>query len=230
MIVCNKDNLSVKLGNETIQSSDSVELLGITIDKNLNFTAHVSNLIKKRNQKLSEDKLKVLMKTFIQSQFNYSPLVWMFHNRMLNHKINKLQERALRIVYKDNTSTSQELLDKDSCVTIHQRNLQRLAIEMFKIKNHLSPLLMQELFTEKIHQYDLRNKRTWESYNLRTVKYGTETVRYMGPKTWKLVPNDIKESKSLTEFKTKIRSWKPTECTCRLCKLYIHDLGFLNTV
>ena len=205
LIVCNKDDLSVKLGNETIQSSDSVELLGITIDKNLNFTAQVSNLIKKGNQKLhalariskyvSEDKLKVLMRTFIQSQFNYSPLVWMFHNRILNHKINKLQERALRIVYKDNTSTFQELLDKDSCVTIHQRNLQRLAIEMFKIKNHLSPLLMQELFTEKIHQHDLRNKRTWESYNLRTVKYGTETVRYRGPKTWKLVPNDIKRIK-----------------------------------
>ena len=108
LIVCNKDDLSVKLGNETIQSSDSVELLGITIDKNLNVTAHVSNLIKKGNQKLhalariskyvSEDKLKVLMRTFIQSQFNYSPLVWMFHNRTLNHKINKLQEKALRIV------------------------------------------------------------------------------------------------------------------------------------
>ena len=49
LIVCNKDDLSVKLGNETIQSSDSVELLGITIDKNLNFTVHVSNLIKKGN-------------------------------------------------------------------------------------------------------------------------------------------------------------------------------------
>ena len=65
---------------------------------------------------------------------------------------------------------------------------------------------MQEFFTEKIHQHDLRNKRAWESYNLRTVKYGTETVRHMGPKTWNLVPNDIKESKSLIEFKDKIRS------------------------
>ena len=123
------------------------------------------------------------MKTFIQSQFNYSPLVWIFHNRTLNHKINKLHERALRIVYKNDKLTFQGLLDKDNSVTIHQRNLQRLAIEMFKIKNNLSPLPMQELFTEKIHQHDLRHKRSRETYNLRTVRYGTETITHMGPKT-----------------------------------------------
>ena len=91
------------------------------------------------------------MKTFIQSQFNYNPLVWMFHSRTLNHKINKLHERALRIVYKNDEQTFKDLLDEDDSVTIQHRNLQRLAIEMFKIKNHLSPLSMQELFTEKIH-------------------------------------------------------------------------------
>ena len=52
LIVCNHDNLSVKLGKEKIKSANSVKLLGITIDKNLNFTAHVSELIKKGNQKL----------------------------------------------------------------------------------------------------------------------------------------------------------------------------------
>ena len=149
------------------------------------------------------------METFIQSQFNYCPLVWMFHNRTLNHKINKLHERALRIVYRNDNLTFQELLDKDNSVTIHYQNLQRLSIEMYKIKNNLSPLPMQELFTEKVHIHDLRNKRSWESHNVRTVKYGTETIRNMGPKTWELVPSEIKESKSLLEFKQKIKRWKP---------------------
>ena len=76
---------------------------------------------------------------------------------------------------------------------------------MFRIKNNLSPLSMQELFTEKIHQHNLRHKRSWETFNLRTVKYGTETIRHMGPKTWDLVPNYIKESKSLLEFQKKIK-------------------------
>ena len=170
------------------------------------------------------------MKTFVHSQFNYCPLVWMFHNRTLNHKINKLHERALRIVYKNDKSTFQELLVKDESVTIHQRNLQRLAIEMFKIKNHLSPQPMQNLFTEKFYQHDLRKKRSWETYNLRTVWYGTETICNMGPKTWDLLPNDIKESNSLLEFKQKIKKWRTTECTCRLCKTYIHGLGFINSI
>ena len=194
LIVCNQEKLFVTLGNESIDSTDTVELLGITIDKNLNFTEHVSDLCKRGNQKLhalariskylKEDKSILIMKTFIRSQFNCCPLVWMFHNRTLNNKINKLHERALRIAYKDDNSSFQELLDKDNSVTIHHKNLQRLAVEMYKVKNHLSPLPMQALFTEKINQYDLRNKRSWVSDNIRTVNYGTETIRNMGPKTW----------------------------------------------
>ena len=102
LMVCKKKNVSVTLGNETIKESNSVELLGIKINAYLNMNEHVTNLCKKANQKLHalariskylrEDKLKIFMKTFIQSQFNYCPLVWMFHNRPLNNKTNKLHE------------------------------------------------------------------------------------------------------------------------------------------
>ena len=83
----------------------SVELLGVKIDEHLKFNEHITKLCKKGNQKLhalariskylNKDKLKILMKTFIISQFNYCPLTWMFHNRTLNNKINRLHERAL---------------------------------------------------------------------------------------------------------------------------------------
>ena len=165
------------------------------------------------------------MKTFIISQFNYCPLVWMFHNRMLNNKINNLHKRSLRLVYKDKKLTFHELLDKDDSVTIHQRNLQRLATEMYKVKNNLSPLPTQKLFKAKVHHYDLRNKSSWESDNMRTVKYGTETLINMGPKTWKLVSNDIRVN--LRVFKTKIKRWEPNNCTCRLRRSYIYNLGFI---
>ena len=99
----------------------------------------------------------------------------MFHNRTLNHKIN-------RLVYQNENLTFQELLDKDNSVTTHHKNLQKLATEMYKIKNHLSPLPMQELFTEKVNNHDLRNKRSWVTCNVRTVKYGTETKGTWGPK------------------------------------------------
>ena len=85
LIVCNPSQFSVTLVTEKIETTDSVELLGVTIDKNLNFTDHVTKLCKKGNQKLhaiariskylNEDMIKLVMKTFIQSQFNYCPLV-----------------------------------------------------------------------------------------------------------------------------------------------------------
>ena len=67
------------------------------------------------------------MKAFIQSQFGYCPLIWMCHSRALNTHINRIHERALRIVYNDYTSTFNMLLDKDKSVTVHVRNIQTLA-------------------------------------------------------------------------------------------------------
>ena len=134
------------------------------------------------------------MKTFITSQFNYCPLAWMFHNRTLNNKINKLHERALRLVYDNENLTLQELLQMDNSMSIHHRNLQKLATEMYKAKNNLSPIPVQNIFKEHIDTHDLRNNRCWEVAKVRTVQHGTETIRYR-PKTWEILPKESKESK-----------------------------------
>ena len=238
LLVISQENVSVTLGNENISCSATVELLGIKIDDKLNFNEHVSTLCKKGNQKLhalariskymSKDKLKLIMKAFIISQFNYAPLTWMFHSRTLNNKINRLHERSLRLVYNEDNLTFQELLDLDDSMTIHHRNIQKLAIEMFKIKKNLSSPLMKKIFTENTNTYDLREKRCWESTNVRTVHCGTETISYRGPKTWDMVPQSMKNSISLADFKNKIKTWKPKDCTCRLCKTFIPQLGFID--
>ena len=82
------------------------------------------------------------MKAFIKSQFSSCPLIWMFHSRGVNNKINHLHERLLRIVYKDNISSFEDVLRKDRSFTIHQRNIQSLAIELFKVKGNLSNNIM----------------------------------------------------------------------------------------
>ena len=237
LIVCNQKDCSVILEDNTIEAEESVELLGITLDNDLKFSSHISKICKRANQKLhalaristhmSVSKLKLLMKSFVISQFKYCPLVWMFCNRTLNNKINRLHERALRLAYKDYISTFEELLIKDNSVAVHHMNLQKLATEMFKIKNGLSPKPMENLFKKRIDQYDLRNKKIWESENIRTGIYGRETVSHMGPRIWNLVPNEIKDLTNISEFKRKIKKWKPEGCPCRICKVFIGELGFL---
>ena len=98
---------------------------------------------------------------------------------------------------------------------------------MFKISKKIAPKPIQNLFIENTNQYDLRNKNVWVTTNIRTVAFGRETLTYMGPKIWQLVPADIRNAGTLLEFKQKIKGWKPQACPCRLCKSFINDLGFI---
>ena len=118
-------------------------------------------------------KRKSLMKAFITSQFNYCPLIWMFHSRQLNNRINKIQERALRLVYKDNKLTFDDLLKLDNSVTIHQRNLQILATEIFKVKNSLAPEIITEVFEIKEPHYKLHSEAShFKRDNFKSAHYG----------------------------------------------------------
>ena len=174
------------------------------------------------------EKLRMLFKAFIESQFNYCPLIWMLHSRTMNNKINRLHERSLRIVYSDQSSTFEESLERDKTFSIRLENIQSLTIEIYnKFVNGLSPETMNNVFNLKgNNQYSLRNVYELYSRNTRTVKDGTETILYLAPKIWSIVPQTIKESTSLNSFKAKIKKWKP-DCPCQLCKRYLQHIGFV---
>ena len=149
------------------------------------------------------------MKAFIDSQFEYCPLIWMFHSRTLNNRINRLHERALRLIYKNSNLTFKEILVIDNSFTIHERNLQKLATEIYKCKNNYSPKFMNKIFPCTTNSLNLRNKNTIITYNIHSVHNGTETIYFRGPKLWASVPAFIKNCRSLIEFKNKIKRWKP---------------------
>ena len=171
----------------------------------------------------------MIFKAFISSQFSYCPLVWMFHKRELNNRINRLHERSLRLVYQEQSSllSFEELLLIDKSVTIHQRNLQFLAIEIFKMVNGLSPKIMDDVLQVVKPAYELRNTSILRKFNVKTVQYGTESIYFLAPKIWDLVPTHIKCETKLESFKIKIKSWKCIDCPCRLCKTYIGQVGFI---
>ena len=73
----------------------------------------------------------------------------MCHSRINNRKINRLHERRLRIIYNDKQSSFLEILEKDDSVSIYMRNIQSVAIEMFRVSRNISPLIMNDIFKEK---------------------------------------------------------------------------------
>ena len=97
-------------------------------------------------KKIGFDQRRLVLNSFIKLHFSYCPIVWMFHSRKLNKRIYHIHERALTIVYKDFNSSFQELLIEDNYLNIHHIILQKLVTEIFKVKNGLSPELMNDLF------------------------------------------------------------------------------------
>ena len=142
VILSSQDNVHVNIGTTQIENSKYQKLLGFNIDSKLTFEDHINRICKKTSAKLNAlsrisyylDPLKrrLLLNAFFTSQFNYCPLTWMFHSRKLNNKIYRLHKRCLRLIQSDRISSYDELLDKGNSVPINQKNLQKLAIEMFK--------------------------------------------------------------------------------------------------
>ena len=111
-----------------------------------------------------------------------------------------------RMVYDDDTSTFGELLVKDRAYTIHERNIQSLAIECYKAFKHLGPTLLNDIF--ELSSYEgptLRNKKEFINPSISTVHFGENSLKYLGPKIWNLIPEEIKYVDTLEQFKIQIR-------------------------
>ena len=125
---------------------------------------------------MSFQQKRIYLKTFIESQFGYCPLIWMFYSRRVNDKINHLHELSLRIVYKDNYSSYVDLLAKDKSFTIHQRNVQPLAIELFKVKRNLSNVIMCNILKTRTLTYNLRSQTDFMRDCINTRRYGLNSL------------------------------------------------------
>lgn len=232
------DLTSLHISNSIIPATNMECLLGVTIYSDLTFSQHLNGVIAKANKKINalsrvspymnQIQRKIVFQSFVKSQFTYCPLIWMFCNRSENNRINRLHERALRLVNSDNNSTFEELLVQSRDVTIHHSNIQKLVTEVYKFSNSLGPPILNEIFKKREMPYNLRSFREIETLYPKSVRHGTESLSYKASQIWNDVPYDLKEVSTLNQFKEKIKLWRCNDCTCRLCKTYLHRVGFID--
>ena len=159
LLVNTNDNVAILIGIFQIENTKREMLLGIQFDNKLSFDYYLSEMYTKASRKLyalgrvtpytNLSKRKILMSAFFNSQFSYCPVIWLFHSRIINKKINRLHERCLKIIHGDKQSSFEELLEKHSSVSIHERNIQILPAETYKVSKGMSLPQVTELFERR---------------------------------------------------------------------------------
>ena len=131
----------------------------------------------------------------------------MFHGTQINNKINKLHERALRVVYNDTITTFEELLVKDKTFTIHHKNIQSLAVEMYKaVNNYPEKILgnfLQEIITITIFALYKNQQFQVSILSLKVLN----SISYFGSVTWNSIPAELTGINPFQVFESQIKVW-----------------------
>ena len=202
----------LQLNNGTILKSEThVKALGVIIDNRLNFSQHITAMCKKAARQLNAlarisrflkpSSRKVIYQSFVASNFNYCPLVWHFCGKTNSQKVEKIQERALKIIYRDYESSYDELLNKAKVPTLLIARLRLLLCEVFKSLRGLNPKYISEMFVVKELPYDLRNDTELYQQKMRTTTYGLRSVKYTGAKLWNDLSPILTDETDLLDFK-----------------------------
>ena len=158
------DKMCLTVNGKDIMESENLKLLGVTIDCDLNFNVHISNICKNASQRIgvimrlrnlipTEAKLH-LYKASILPHLIYCNLAWHFCRASDTRRLERVQERGLRTVFRDKMSSYQHLLEKASLPTVyttHNRRLQDMGILMYKVKHNLCPWTISNMFYANSH-------------------------------------------------------------------------------
>ena len=224
---------NIIIDNYEVKSTKCLKLLGVEIDDSLRFDVHINNTCKKGSKRVgvlmrlrnlipTETKLQ-LYKAAILPYLTYCHLVWHLCRSSDARRLERIQERALRAVFCDKSSTYDTLLSMAGLCSLRNRRLQDIGILMYKVMHNLCPNYISSFFKFPNSSYILRNN-DFIIPRFNTVTYGRHSLRYIGPKLWAALPKLIRESPSLSSFKTKIRQMDlvtvidDRKCTtCVLC-------------
>ena len=213
----------------SIQIVPSVKLLVITIDNRLNFNEHINSICKSASNQLNalvrlktflgSNERKVLVNSFVLSNFNCCPLAWFVSSSTSLRKIENMHKRALRFLLNDYVSSYEQLLQKSSKASLNLINYRVLCTEVFKTMIDLNSTYIKE-----ISESSVSNKRPVQNYKMNLVtpkanqvRYGTKSLRSLAQKIWNSLPVSTKTSGNLESFKKLIQVWDGTSCKCCIC-------------
>ena len=209
-----KETINMTINGAEIKGQNSVTLLKVEIDNELNFNNHISNICKKAGNKiksisrnqilLGQKKKEALVNTFVYSNFNYCLLVWHFSTKKSTNKTEKIHERCLKVLYNNATETYDDLLVATSQPSMEIKPLRTLPTEIFKTLNDINPNYMKEIFYLSSHE--THKKYDLFVHSLNTTKYGNHSLRVLGPYIWSSLPEEIKKLSSLNAFKNYIKN------------------------
>ena len=205
----------LNIHDKEIKNSSEVELLGITIDSQLKFKKYIDNLCRKASYKLhalrrirnflTVEKAKMLANAFINSQFNYAPLVSMFAGKTSINKICKIHHKALQVIHNDYQKSHDQLLDINKDVNINQKHSRILVLEVSKSIMHVNPEFMWSYFNENIIPYNLRNGHRLLLPLAKSVKLGINSSIFRGSLLWNNLPLNLKGCQTIDEFKLALK-------------------------
>ena len=159
----------------------------------------------------------LIYNSFIASNFNYCPLVWSFSSKKCINMIEKINERALRFVLNDSTSSYDDLLTKAKKDSFKLYRNKLVAQQVYKSLHKISPPYLCNLFETKSINYSLRDDNRVVQPKVCTVNFGLLSVLYHGSKIWNVLPVDVKSSLSFIDFKRKLKLLKTPLCKCSYC-------------
>ena len=236
-----QNDSNICVNDVEIETKDNIKLLGVVLDSKLNFSEHIIAICKKASQRIGvlmrlrnlipmKCKL-ILFKSAILPYLTYCHVVWHFCKASDTRKLERLQERGLNAVFKDNNSSYEQLLKKADLPTLLNRRLQDLCILMYKVKHKLCPAYISNIFKEPNSNYNLR-QADFSIPRYKTATYGKHSIRYLGPRLWTKLPKSIRDVTTLMSFKGKIRQLNISELLdngCAGCSLCTSWLPYIFT-
>jgi hypothetical protein len=210
-------NVALEINNKKIKKVENTKTLGVMIDKNLNWSAHVDEITKKaacaigalkRNRTyLSAKTAKQIYEALVLPHFDYCSQVWDGLYDTLSQKLQKLQNRAARAV----TMSNYEVRSKDLLARLEwdslsiRRKKQKLTL-MYKIMNGGAPEYLEKLFSKQTPNYQLRNNEQCLKLPKPNTEYMKRSFFYNTAKLWNELPTNVRKSTSISQFKSKIQS------------------------